>query len=74
MIDLENASYYLVIKIFCNQERDIIMLFQTAYLKVILEQFEMSNHNLISTFINSGLLNIIISSSLDYQVLLNIIL
>ena len=43
------------------------MLLPTAYLKIVLERFEMSNCNPSSTSIDSGLPNTIVPSSEDYQ-------
>lgn len=45
------------------------MLFQTLYLKIVLEQFEKSDCNTNSIFIDNGLLNIIVPSSSNYQAL-----
>ena len=70
---LGDVSHYLKIEICCNQKRDTLMFFQTVYLKMILKQFGISDCNPISTSMDSGLPNTIISSFLDYLALLDII-
>ena len=54
-------------EIFLDQEKKALMLLQTAHLKVVLEQFRMSDCNPRSTIINSGLSNIIMPSWFGYQ-------
>lgn len=73
MTNLGDVSHYLRIKVCRDQEKAILMLLQTAYLKVVLEHFRMSDYNLSSTPQDSGLLNTIMPSLEDYRALLEII-
>lgn len=73
MTVFENVFYYFKMEICQNRERGILILFQTAYSKAVLEQFEMSDCNPINTPIDSGFPNIFILSSLNYQACLETI-
>lgn len=67
MIDLKNVSHYLKMEIYCDWEKDILILFQTAYLKMVLERFDIAKCNSSTIPIDSGLPNIIIPSFSNYQ-------
>ena len=51
-----------------QSKKNTLMLFQTINLKIVLKWFGISDYSLISTSMNSGLPNMIMSSSPDYQV------
>ena len=72
--DLGDVFHYLEIEICCNQEKGILMCLQTAYLKVVLEWFGISDYNLISTSMDNGVSNTIMQSFPNYQALANTIL
>lgn len=67
MTNLEIVSHYLKIEICCNREKGMLMLFQIAYLKMVLKRFSMAKYNSSITPINSSLTNTIMPSFLDYQ-------
>ena len=73
MTNLGDVSHYLKMEVRQDREMGTLMLFQTAYLKVVLERFEMSDCNPSSIPMDSDLRNTIILSSEDYRALLQTI-
>ena len=67
MTDLGDVSHYLGMEVRRDREMGTLMLLQTAYLKVVLERFGMSDCNPSSTPMDSGLPNTIVPSSEDYR-------
>ncbi len=68
MTGLGDVSPFLVIKVCRDRKKDTLMLLQTAYLKVVLEQFRMSDCNPSGKLMDGSLPNTIMPSSSDYQV------
>ena len=66
MIDLESAQQYLSIEII-REEKKSILLRQITYLKKILKRFDMQNCKIVSIFMNSDLMSVIMSSNEDHQ-------
>lgn len=67
MTDLEDVSYYLGMEVCRDGEKNTLMLLQTAYLKVILEWFDMAKYSLSTIPIDNGLPNTIMPNFPDYQ-------
>ena len=63
MTDFDEISHYLNMKI--NVIDDFIFICQTTYIKKILNYFKIFNCNPVSTFIMTGLLSTLDSSTTD---------
>ena len=63
MTDFDEISHYLGIKI--NVIKNSIFIYQTTYIKKILNYFEMFNYNLVSISMITGLLSTLGSSTTD---------
>ena len=74
MSDLGIISHYLRIEICRDWKNRMLILLQTAYLKVILECFDMAECKSISPPIDSGLSNIIMPSFQDFRALAETVL
>lgn len=66
MTGLGNVFHYLRMEVCWDQEKGILIFLQTAYLKVVLERFGMSDYNPSRMDMDSSLLNTIMPGSKNY--------
>lgn len=61
MTDLGDVFHYLGIKVDVDLNKKTMSLGQSAYLKIILDQYSMSNYKLVKILISPGVANFFIS-------------